>query len=90
MSPIFIGVFMLVVMPGYFRPMVESIWLLLGILAITVCVGYALLEAAGWLIRKGPVALGVLLLVGYSMTWFVAFFIVMLGPAALILMKPTS
>jgi hypothetical protein len=53
-------------------------------------VGYALLGAAGWLIGKGRVAIGVLLLVGYSMTWFVAFGIVTLGPFALILMKPRS
>jgi hypothetical protein len=89
-SPAFVG--LLLLPTGYLRPMFESIvgWLLLGILAVTICVGYGLLEAASRLIRKGPVAVGVLLLVFYFMTWCVAFLIVTLGPVALILMKPRS
>jgi cation transport ATPase len=89
-SPALVG--LLLLPTGYLRPMFESIvgWLLLAILAVSICVGYALLEAARRLIRKGPVVLGVLLLVGYSMTWLVAVWIVLLGPAALILMKPRS
>src|SRR6266852_427680 len=45
-SPALVG--LLLLPTGYLRPMFESIvgWLLLGILAVTICVGYALLEAA--------------------------------------------
>jgi hypothetical protein len=80
------------VTPTYFRPMFESIvgWLLVSIFATTTCVAYGLVEVGIWLFRKGRVVLGVLVLVGYSITWLVAASIVLLGPAALILMKPKS
>jgi hypothetical protein len=48
----------------------------------------ALLELGIWLFRKGRRVLGVLVLVAYSITWFVAVWIVLLGLAVLILMKP--
>jgi hypothetical protein len=78
--------------PRYFRPVFETIvgLLLLGILVATMCVGYALLQAAARLFRKGSAALGVLLLAVYTMLWGFAVWIVMLGPAVLILMKPRS
>jgi hypothetical protein len=63
---------------------------LLAILATTVCVGYGLVEAGIWLFRKGRVLLGVLVLIGYAITWMVAVCIVLLGPGALILTKPPS
>ncbi len=80
------------VTPTYFRPMFESIvgWLLLSILATTICLAYGLVEVGTWLFRKGRIVLGILVLVGYSITWLMAFSIVLLGPAALILMKPRS
>jgi hypothetical protein len=91
-SPTFIGLFMFLVTPRYFRPLFEGSigLLLLGTLVATMCVGYALLQASARLFRKGRAALGVLLLAVYTMFWGVAFWIVMLGPAVLILMKPRS
>jgi hypothetical protein len=92
LSPGVLAVLMYFVTPTYFRPMFESIvgWLLLSLLATTICVGYGLVEAGIWLFRKGRAALGALVLVGYSITWVVAISIVLLGPSALILMKPRS
>ncbi len=80
------------VTPSYFRPMFESIvgWLLVSVLATAICVGYGLVEAGIWWFRKGRVVPGVLVLVCYLLTWLVAVWIVVLGPATLILMKPRS
>jgi hypothetical protein len=91
-SPGVLAVLMYFVTPSYFRPMFESIvgWLLVCVLATAICVGYLLVEAGIWWFRKGRVAPGVLVLVGYLLTWLVAVWIVVLGPAALILMKPRS
>ncbi len=77
------------VTPTYFRPMLDNFvgLVLLGILVATVCVRYGLVEAGSWLFRKGRVVFGVLVFVGYSIAWLVAVSIVLLGPAALILMK---
>jgi hypothetical protein len=92
LSPAVLAALMYVLTPTYFRPMLDNFvgLVLLGILVSTICVGYGLVEAGIWLFRKGRVVLGVLVLVGYSITWFVAMWIVLLGPAALILMKPRS
>lgn len=83
---------MLLVTPTYFRPMVQNFigWLLLIIFATAVWVGHGLVELGIWLFRKGRVVFGVLVLVIYFMTWLVAVLIILLGPAALILMKPPS
>ena len=83
---------MSLVTPTYFRLMLHTVigWLLLGVVAAASCVGYGLVEVVIWLFRKGRVVLGVLALVGYSITWLVAVWIVVLGPAALILLKPRS
>lgn len=104
-SPALVGLFMFLVTPRYFRPMFESVvgWLLLGIVVVTIGVGYALLEVGIWLIRratqaggggrrprKGPALLGILVLLGYSITWLFALWTIMLGPAVLILLKPRS
>jgi hypothetical protein len=91
-SPALLAVLMSVVTPTYFRPMLDSLvgWVLLGILASAIGVGYGLVELGTWLFRKGRFVLGVLTLVGYCMTWLVAVSIVLLGPAGLILMKPKS
>jgi hypothetical protein len=80
------------VTPTYFRPMVESVvgWLMLIILSTIVGVGYRLVGAAIWLLREGRVVFGLLVLVGYSVTWLVAVWIVLLGPAALFLLEPRS
>src|ERR1700694_2115328 len=86
-SPAVLAVLMYLVTPTYFRPMLDSFvgLVLLGVFVGTTCVGYGLVEAGIWLFRKGRVALGVLVLVGYSVTWLVAVWIVLLGPAVLIL-----
>jgi hypothetical protein len=91
-SPAVLAVFMYFVTPSYFRPMFESIvgWLLVSILATTICIGYGLVEVGIWWLRKGRVVPGIVALVGYLLTWLVAVWIVVLGPAALILMKPRS
>jgi len=83
---------MFLVTPTYFRPMLGNFLglVLLGILVATVCVGYGLTEAGIWLFGKGRVVLGVLAFVGYSITWLLAVYIVLVGPAALILMKPRA
>ena len=80
------------VTPTYLRPMFESIvgWLLLSIFATTNFAAYGLVEVGIWLFRKGRVVLGVLVLVGSSVTWLVAVSIVLLGPSVLILLKPRS
>ena len=83
---------MSLVAPTYFRPMLHTVigWLLLGVVATASCVGFGLVEFGIWLFRKGRVAVGVLALVGYSITWLVAVWIVLLGPAALVLMRPRA
>jgi hypothetical protein len=80
------------VTPTYFRPMFESVvgWLLLSILATTICVAYGLVEVGIWLFRKGRSMLGVLGLVGCSITWLATAWIVLLGPSVLVHMKPRS
>lgn len=92
LSPAALALLMYFVTPTYFRPMFESIvgWLLVSILATAICVGYGLVEVGIWLLRKGRVEPGVVALVGYLITWLVSIWIVVLGPAALILMKPRS
>ena len=92
LSPGALAVFMFFVTPTYFRPMFESFigWLLLSIIATAVCVAYGLVELGTWLSRKGRVVLGVLALAGFFITWFATVWIVLLGPAALILIKPPS
>jgi hypothetical protein len=92
LSPAALAVLMYVVTPTYFRPLFESIvgWLLLSLLATAICVDYALGEAVVWLFRSSRAMFGILVLVGYSITWLVALWVVTLGPAALILMKPKS
>ena len=91
-SPAILAVLMFFVTPTYFRPMLENFigLVLLAILVGTLWVGFGLVEAAIWLFRKGRAVIGVLALIGYSITGLVAFGIVLLGPAALILMKPRS
>ena len=83
---------MFLVAPGYFRPVFETTvsWFLLGVLVATMGVGFALLQAAAGLIRNGRAPVGLLLLAVYTMFWGLALWIVMLGPALLILMKPRS
>jgi len=90
LAPAALALVMFFVTPTYFRPMLETLvgLILLGILVTTLGVGYGLIEAGSWLFLKGRVVLGVLVLVGYSLTWLVAVAIVLLGPAALILLKP--
>jgi hypothetical protein len=85
-------VFLYFATPTYFRPMFESIvgWLLLSILAASISVAYGLAEVGVRLFRKGRIVLGVLVLVGFSITWLIALSIVLLGPTVLILMKPRS
>jgi hypothetical protein len=80
------------VTPTYFRPMLENFvgLLLLGVLLITICADFGLGWAVIRLFRKGRYPLGVMVLVGYLLTWLAAVWIVVLGPAALILMKPRS
>jgi hypothetical protein len=92
LSPGVLAVFMYFATPTYFRPMFESIvgWLLMSIFVTSSCVAYGLVEVGIWLFRKARVVLGVLVLVVYSITWLVAVWIVLLGPAALRLMKPPS
>ncbi len=63
-------------------------WLLVIMLASAICVGYGLVEAAIWWLQKGRVVPGVLLLVAYSLGWLVSVWIVLVGPAALILLAP--
>jgi hypothetical protein len=77
------------VTPTYFRPMLDNFigLVLLGILVVTLCFDYALGEAVIWLFRQSRLALGVLVLAGYSIGWLVSVWIVLLGPAKLILMK---
>jgi hypothetical protein len=91
-SPALLSLLMFFVTPTYFRPMLENFigLVLLGITFGALWVGFGLVEAAIWLYRKRRVALAVLVLVGYFITWLVAVSIVLLGPAALILMKPRS
>jgi hypothetical protein len=92
LAPAVLAVLMYFVTPTYFRPMFESVvgWLLVSILATIVCVAYGLVEVGLSLLRKGRVSLVVLVFVGCLLTWLVAVWIVLLGPAALILMKPRS
>lgn len=92
LSPGVLAVLMFIVTPNYVRPMRESLvgWLLLSFLATTICVAYGLVEVAAWLFRRGRVGLGVLVLVIYSISWLAAVSIILLGPAAVILMKPRS
>jgi hypothetical protein len=92
LSPGVLAVLMYFVTPSYFRPMFESFvgWLLVTILATIICVGYGLVEVGISWLRKGRVVPGVTVLVGYLLTWLVAVWIVVLGPAALILLKPRS
>jgi hypothetical protein len=92
LSPAALALLMYFVTPTYFRPMFESIvgWLLVVVIAAVICVGYGLVEVGIRWLRKGRVVLGVVALVGYLMTWLVAVWIVVLGPAALILMEPRS
>ncbi len=72
--------------------MFESVvgWLLLSILATASSVAYGLAEVGVWSFRKGRGVLGVIALVGYSVSLAGAVAIVVFGPAALILMKPRS
>jgi hypothetical protein len=72
--------------------MFESIvgWLLVSILATTICMAYGLAEIGIWWFRRGRDVLGALALVAYSITLAAAVAIVVLGPAALILLKPRS
>ena len=92
LAPGVLALLMFFVTPTYFRPMFESVvgWLLLSSLATTTGAAYGLVVVGLWLFRKGHAVLGVLALVGSFITWLVAFWIVLLGPAALILMKPPS
>jgi hypothetical protein len=90
--PVALALLMYFVTPVYFRPMLDTPvgLVLLGIVVATVCVGYGLVEAGSWLYRKGRVVFAILVFVGYSITWIVAVSIVLLGPAALILMAPRA
>jgi hypothetical protein len=90
--PALLALLMYFVRPTYFRPMFENFigLVLLALLVGTLWVGFGLVEASIWLFRRGRVVIGVLALVGYSIAGLVAFSIVLLGPAALILMKPRS
>lgn len=83
---------MYLVTPSYFRLLFESVvgWLFVIVLGATICVGYGLVEVGIWCFRKGRSLLGVLVLIGYLLTWLVSVWIVLLGPAALILMQPRS
>ena len=87
-----LALFLFFVTPTYFRPMFESVvgWLLLSALATTTSAAYGLVEVGLWLSRKGRVVVGVVALVGSFIAWLVAFWIVLVGPAALILMRPPS
>lgn len=91
-SPTFIGLVLFFVTPTYFRPMFENVvsLVLLGLLVAAVGAGYVLLSVAAGLFRKGSAALGVLLLAIYSVFWGFALWIVLIGPAVLILLKPRS
>jgi hypothetical protein len=90
LSPGVLAVLMYFVTPSYFRPLFENLvgWLLVSVLATAICVGYGLVEAAIWLFGKGRVVPAVLLLVAYLLGWLVSVWIVLLGPAALILLSP--
>jgi hypothetical protein len=91
--PAGLALLMWLVTPTYFRPMYTSLvgWVLLAALATLTVGGYALIEFAIRLARRGHVALGVVTAVVYSLIGpFLAVWIVLLGPAALILMsRPT-
>ncbi len=91
-GPAVLAVLTYLATPTYFRPMFESVvgWLLLSILATASSVAYGLAEVGVWSFRKGRGVLGVIALVGYSVSLAGAVAIVVFGPAALILMKPRS
>jgi hypothetical protein len=73
----------------YFRHMYDTYsgWALLGILFIATCVDFWLVDVAISMSRRGRDAIGILALVGYTIAWLVAFWIVLLGPAALLLLR---
>ena len=90
--PVALGLFMAVVSPGYFRPMLFAplgiAMLAAGV--IVVAAGLALTEVMGRLISRGGGRLvaGIALMCGLVLLQFIALWIVLLGPAALILMNP--
>jgi len=90
--PAVLALLMYIVTPTYFRPMVGSVvgWVLLSVFATMVFVGYRLAELGISLLGKARLALAVVVLAGFSITWLVAIWIVLLGPSVLILMKPRS
>src|SRR4029077_9066900 len=91
--PAGLALFMWLVTPTYFRPMYTSLvgFVLLGVLATMTVGGYAFIEFAVWLARRGHVVVGVLVGVAYGvMGPFRAMWLVLLGPAALILMSRST
>lgn len=92
LSPAILALLMYVLTPTYFRPMVGTVvgWVLLTVLATIVGVSYRLAGVAISLLRNARAVLAAVALVGFSITWLVAVSIALLGPAALILMKPRS
>lgn len=91
-SPTFIGLIMFFVTPTYFRPMFENVvsLVLLGILVGAVGAGYAVLRVAVRLFRNRSGGFGFLVLAVYAMFWGFALWIVLIGPAILILLQPRS
>ena len=91
-SPTFIGLFMFFLTPTYFRPIFESSvgFLLLGILVVAIGAGYAVLRVAVRLFRNRSGGFGFLVLAVYAMFWGFALWIVLIGPAVLILLQPRS
>lgn len=90
LSPVALALLLYVFTPTYFRPMLGSVvgWLLLSVFATTVFICNALAQDAISLFRKSRAVLGGAAVVGVCVTWLVSAGIVVLGPAALILMRP--
>ena len=92
--PVALGLFMAVVSPSYFRPMLSAplgiAMLAAGV--IVVAAGLALTEVMGRLMRRGRGRLlaGMALMCGLVLLEFIPMWIVLLGPAVLILTNPGS
>lgn len=92
--PVVLAIFMAVVTPVYFRPMLfEPLGIaMLALGVIIVGAGFALTEVGGRLMRRGRGGLvaGIALMCALVLVDFVALWIVLLGPAVLILLSPRA
>jgi hypothetical protein len=92
--PVFVAVGLAVFEPEYWQPMHSTVlgWVLLFVAVNVVGISIGLTELGRRMMRRGGgwLAAGLMMLVATFLVQFIAIWLVMLGPAVIILLRPTK